>query len=302
MARLRRSAGALVLATAAVFLSGAKPTPAPTSFTPALSYRYAKQEIRLANASGSQAALLLRLPITIHEHALAPLDQGRVAFVTFDSASEQIVRFVTWTQPSPGGSLSVTLDPDPILRAPPNSYINSMDFSPDGTRLAMVIGDGASGATQLRVFDVATKAQLTASPFAFNAYWVRWQSDGVGLWARSPAVFSVIREGSETALFNGNRSDFEAFNAGSSSVMLQGSLDGRPVLQRWDGGITADNPVVTTIAEGSQPTISCNNAKMIFLRGTSRSKVIMRDLLSGTEQTFSSDGNITWPIYPSTCH
>ena len=67
---------------------------------------------------------------------------------------------MTWTQSTPGGPLSVSLDPTPILSLNGTGLeITSVDFSPDGSTLATVATYRGQN-QELRFFDLATKAQI----------------------------------------------------------------------------------------------------------------------------------------------
>ncbi len=307
MFRTRRVAATLLATLPALLLVGAKPPPAPTSFTPALSYRYGYSELRLANADGSQAALLVRLPPpsgqagSILQHAIAPLGQRRVAFVDASVFGAKSLRIVSWAQPTPGGPLSVSLDPTPFFTIA-GAEITSLDFSPDGSRLAAV--SWINGQNQeLRFFDVATRSQIgDAIPLAQDGSVLRWRAFDDSLLMRGATGFSVFKDGVQTALFDtGNGGWFDTFNAAAADVAVQSLIGGENYLQRWDGASLSNGaPVLATIAPGHHPSVSCDNARIIFQRGRS-DKTIVRTVANGGELTFSTDRTISFPSYPNGC-
>lgn len=301
MFRTRRVAATLLATLPALLLVGAKPSPAPTSFTPALSYRYGYTDIRLANADGSQAALLVRLPppsgqiVSVLQHAIAPLGQRRVAFVDASVFGAKSLRIVSWTQPTPGGPLSVSLDPTPFFTIA--AEITSLDFSPDGLRLAAVSSINGQN-RELRFFDVATRTQIgDAIPLAQGGSLLRWRAYDDSLLMRGPAGLTSFKDGVQTALFDpGPGGWFDSFNGAATDVVLQNLIDGQNLLQRWDGGA----PLLSTLTSGHHPSISCDNSRMIFQFGR-RDKTITRTIATGVEQTFSTDGSISFPTYPNGC-
>ena len=79
MRRKTRVVATLVGGVSAFLLGGAKPVnPPPVPFVPALAYKYGSQDIRLANADGSQAVLLVRQPSGTSPLwlAIAPISTG----------------------------------------------------------------------------------------------------------------------------------------------------------------------------------------------------------------------------------
>lgn len=309
-----RACAALALATSAMLLSAAKPapTPTPSNFVPALSYRYNGQELRLANADGSQAALLVRMPLgpsmsgSVYEHALAPLGQGRAAFVYAPNATSRELRLVSWSQPTPGGPLAVTLDPTPLFTVAGGlgTNISSIDFSPDGTRLAAVShNDGQNN--ELRVFDVATRTQIgDAIPLVEFAQRVRWRSFDDSLLLRGSTGMSSVKDGVQTLLFADPQGlPFDTFNGASPEAALRFHDARGNTIQRWDG-ITVNGgqaAFVQLVPNGIDPSISCDNSRMIYTRLGSRTTISIRTLASGGEQEFSRDRGITFPAYPNGC-
>lgn len=300
---------ALTLSAAAVLVGAAKPAPQPTAFTPALSYRYAYQEIRLANADGSAAALLVRIvptgtqAVSILQHALAPLNQRKVAFVEAPSGSTKSLRLVSWTQPTPGGPLTVTLDPTPLFTISGyGAEITSLDFSPDGATLAAV--SWLNGTNQeLRFFDVARRTQVgEAIPLAQDGSILRWRSDGSLLMLGAAGV-SSFKDGVQMSLFTGiDGGFFDTFNAGSSEAMFLKHCCGGNFLQQWDGVTINDGQAnLTKVTDGVDPSLACDNARMIYRRLSPRSMFVIRTLATGAEQEFSRDRSITYANYPGTC-
>lgn len=307
MPRTRRIAAALFATIPALLLGGTKPAPTPISFTPALSYRYNFTEIRLANADGSAAALLIRIAptgnaaVSILQHAIAPLSRRQVAFVEAPSGSTKSIRLVSWTQPTPGGPLSVTLDPTPLFTI--SAEITSLDYSPDGATLAAV--SWVNGLNQeVRFFDVATRMQIgDAVPLASDGSVLRWRSADNSLLMRGSSGVSTLQNGVQTDLFAfGSGGWFDSWNGTATDVLLQTVVSGSVTLQRWDGAtLIGCAPPLTTFTQGYHASVSCDNARFIFQRGSPRTKTIVRSLTTGTETAFSQDNGISFPAYPNGC-
>lgn len=303
MIRTKPLLAALSLSAAAVLLGAAKPLPTPTAFTPALAYLYNGQEIRLSNADGSAAALLVRVaPNYVLYHALAPLGQRQAAFVESPSLTSKSVRFVSWTQPTPGGPLSVTLDPTPLMTLSAyGANIAGLDFSPDGTRLAVVSNIDAAN-YELRIFDAASRALIgDPIPLAQEAWYLRWRSDGSILLLGEPGA-ATFKDGVQTPLFTGiDSAEFDTFNAGSQSAVFSKHQPGG-ALQLWDGVSVVDGvPVLSTISDGVEASISCDNAQMIFKRLGSRTTIQVKTLATGADREFSRDRYIRFATYPVAC-
>lgn len=303
---------AALCASAALLTGAAKPapTPTPSNFVPALAYRYNAQEIRLANATGSQAVLLVRMPTStvnnpVQLFSIAPFGQRRVAFIDHSLPGVRGLRFVTWTQSTPGGPLNVSLAPTQFHSTTlPSVYPSTVDFSPDGSKLALIENDYDNRATVLRFFDGATGAALGEPiPLAFDGHVVvRWQADGLGVWLLSRTKFSSYRDGVETSLFEDTTVPwFDPYNLAAPSIMLHKVVSGVGTLQRWDGALSGGAPLATTVVAGFQPSVSCDDARVIFQRGSPRAKTLLYNLQSNTEATFSQDSGITSPTYPSGC-
>ena len=299
---------AALCASVALLTGGAKPAPQPTAFTPTLSYRYNGTDIRLANADGSQAVLLVRLPTSqginspVQAHAIAPIGLGRVVFDDSSVPGVHAVRFVTWTQPTPGGPLSVDPPSAPFFTTTGNTLIASLDFSPDGTKVALVEGDTTTGATTLHFFDGVSGAALGDSvTLADGSYDMKWQSDGNGVWLRNNTTFSQYRDGVQTAVFNARSASFDPLNGASSSLVLHVSVDGRPTQQLWSGGITNGAPDTTFLVDGQSSSVACDNQRLILQQGVPRAKTVTYDLASGVVRTFSQDSRIAHLAYPNGC-
>ena len=117
MRRTTRVVATLIGGVSAFLLGAAKPAnPPPAPFVPALAYKYGSQDIRLANADGSQAVLLVRRPSGSQPLwlAIAPLSKRQVAYIDGTDGFVREVRLVSWTQAANGGSLAVTVDPQPM--------------------------------------------------------------------------------------------------------------------------------------------------------------------------------------------
>ena len=303
---------AALCASAALLTGAAKPAPQPTAFTPALAYRYATQEIRLANADGSAAVLLARLPVaqgltaSVTQLAIAPLSLRQVAFVDLSSGVSESVRIVGWTQTTPGGPLTVTLDPNPLFTIPgsPAAKITSLDYSPDGTRLAIVSHiDGQNN--EVRVFDLASRTQIgDAIPLVEFAQVVRWRAFDDSLLLRGSTGVSRLKDGAQTLLFADPQGlPFDTFNGASPEALFRFHDSRGNTIQHWDG-VTVDggNAVFTQlVSTGIDPSVRCDNARMLDTRLGSRSTRSIRTLATGAEQDFSRDRSIQFPAYPNSC-
>lgn len=309
MQRVHRICAALLASGAAVLLTGAKPV--PSAFTPALSYVYGGTDIRLSNADGSQAVLLVRMPLgpnttsSILHHALAPLGKRQAAFVYRPALGTNELRLVDWTQPTSGGPLSVTLDPTPLLTLSATGIeITSVDFSPDGSRIAVM--SWVQGRNQeLRFFDVATRTQIgNAIPLAISGPNAHYRTlDGSLLMRGTTSGFSTFKDGVQTALFyTGAGGYFDAFNGTAADVVIQNVVSGQSTLYRWDGiAMTNGAPLLTSLTSGYDPSASCDNSRMIFQRVGSRTQTIIYAFATRTETLFSNDGSVSLPTYPNIC-
>ena len=306
----RTAASTTALALLPLILGAAKPVPVPSSFTPALSYRYGGTDIRLSNADGSQAVLLVRMPlgpnaiVSVLQHSLAPLEQRQAAFVYGPDGTHKELRLVDWSQPTPGGPLSVTLDPAPLFSITgTGAEITSVDYSADGTRIYAVSWIQGRD-QQLRIFDVATRLQVgDPIPLALDGSNTHWRQFDGSLLMRGSAGFTSYKDGVQTFLFNtGIGGYFDAFNGTASDVVIQNVVNGESTLQRWDGTtITSAGPALTTLTQGYQPTVNCDNSRMLFQRNSPRSKTILYTFGTRTETAFSQDGSISFLVYPNGC-
>jgi len=299
------------LSAAVALLGAAKPTPQPTAFNPALAYRYATQEVRLANADGSAAVLLARLPIaqgataSVRQVAIAPLSLRQVAFVDIPSAGSQSLRILTWTQATPGGPLTVLLDPTPLftISGGLGANISSLDYSPDGTLLAIVSHlDGQTN--EVRVFDVARRTQIgDAVPLAEFAQVVRWRAFDNSLLLRGSTGVSSLKDGVQTLLFADPQGlPFDTFNGASPEAVFRFHDARGNTIQRWDGEtVNGGQAAYTKVTDGIDPSVSCDNARMIYTRLSPKTTIAIRTLATGAEQQFSSDRSISFPAYPNGC-
>jgi hypothetical protein len=294
---------------AAPFLIGAKPAPAPQPFVPALAYKYASQEIRLSNADGSQAVLLARSPSGTQPLflSIAPISKRQVAFIEGYGGTARSVRLVSWTQQSLGGPLTVSIDPQPLfsLSGSDGLLLNDLDYSPDGTKLAVLATDYQARA-ELRIFDIATRSQIgdtiavSQSPSS-----LAWRPSDGAILLRGPAGLSSYKDGVHTALFSTSNqtNPFDTFNGSSSELMLpyKGDVPNGPTY-RWDGvTVTGGQPVLTKIIDGLGWSISCDNARMIFTEIGAKRTAYNLVLATGQKVFFSKDSNVQRMEYPNSC-
>ena len=309
MHRPTRILTALVACAAPLLIGAAKPKPAPAPFVPALAYKYGPEEIRLSNMGGSQAVLLVRKPRGdgILWLSLAPLSQGRVAYIeATNSGTVRSLRIVSFAPQSTGG-LAVTIDAQPMLTGPSNVVtLAGIDFSPDGTQLAVLSSDYGTH-SELRIFDVASRQQvgetISLAEIATSLTWRGWDN---AILLRSAAAMSAYKDGVETKLFDGNNqtSEPEAFNGTSPDVLLpfkdyptQGNF-----LFRWDGvTINGGMPALTAMPTGLYASMSCDNARMIYSELGPTRTVYNLNLATGAKVFFSKDSSIQRMSYPKSC-
>lgn len=304
----RRAIAPAALALSMSVLIAAK-TPAPNpSFTPALAYRYTSgnaQDIRLGNADGSAAVLLVRANYSqnsgtrITRLSLAPLSQRQLVYVDNESPSSRLVRLVSWSQPEAGGPIKPVPDANPLFTAPIGFSIGDVDFSPDGTQVA-VVGESGSNNSSLRLFDVSSRKQVGEPiPLPYGALRVSWRSDGA-LFMSYGTQASVYQNGVQTPLWNfpiDGRAD--TYNVSSSNVVL--SHNG--YLWRWDGvSVQGDSPVLSPLGTphySFDASVRCDDQAIIHRTGATKRKVYV--FADGNDHLYSSDGNISFPTYPNGC-
>jgi WD40 repeat protein len=301
----------LSLSAAAVLIGAAKPAPQPAAFTPALAYRYAAQEVRLANADGSAAVLLARFPLaqgltaSVTQLAIAPLSLRQVAFIDISYGVSESVRIVGWNQAIPGGALTVTLDPTPLftIQGSPAAKITSLDYSPDGSKLAVVSHiDGRNN--EVRVFDVASRTQIGDTvPLADFAQVIRWRAFDDSLLLRGSTGVSKLKDGVQTLLFADPQGlPFDTFNGPSPEAVFRFHDARGNTIQRWDGvTVNSGQAAYTKVTDGIDPSMSCDNTQMIYTRLSPKTTIAVRSLSTGAEQQFSNDRSISFPAYPNGC-
>ena len=296
-------------AAAAVLIGAAKPVSPPAApFVPALAYKYGSQDIRLANADGSQAVLLVRRPSGSQPLwlAIAPISKRQVAYIDGTDGFVRAVRTVSWTQAANGGSLTVAVDPEPLITRGPSDGIElrGLDYSPDGTQLAVLATDSVSR-TELRFFDIATRAQIGETILLPQlAQGLSWRSSDNSILLRGTQGMSSFKNGVQTSLFGGNTgTEFDAFNGGAPEVMLPYSGPGPGgTAYRWDGvTVTGDEPLLTQLVVGLGWSVSCDNSRLIYTDFAARRASFNMILATGEKVPFSKDSSVQRMEYPNSC-
>jgi hypothetical protein len=307
---VRRSATlklAFAACAAAFSIGAAKTAPAPP-FVPALAYKYGSQELRLANADGSQAVLLARFPAGTSPLwlSIAPISKRQVAYIEGYGGSTRSVRIINWTQATVGGPLTVTVDAQPILSLSGSDglVLTGLDYSPDGTRLAILATD-SQARTELRFFDVATRSQVgDAVPLQRVASTLAWRPSDGAILLRGTQGMAQYKDGIETPLFGGNQTtDFDTFNGTSADVILpySGTAPGGSTW-RWDGAtVNADGPALTKLADGLGWSVSCDNSRMIYKDFALRQATYSLVFGTGEKILFSKDSSVQRVEYPNSC-
>ena len=310
MHRFTRIFGSLSICAAPFLLVAAKPAPAPAPFVPALAYKYGPEEIRLSNADGTQAVLLVRKPRgdSILWLSLAPLSQRRAAYIeATNSGTVRSLRIVSWAQQATGG-LAITIDAQPMLASQNTGMaLADVDFSPDGSQLAVLLTDYNSN-SELRLFDVASRQQVgQAIPLIGQAMSLSWRPSDNSILLRGPNGVFSYKNGTQTHLFDepNQGSELDAFNGTALDVILpykdypiQGNL-----VQRWDGlTVNGGSPVLTMItANGIWPNMSCDNSRMIYTELGAKRTAYNLVLATGAKVFFSKDSNVQRMTYPNSC-
>lgn len=308
MINTRRMIASPALAVSMLMLVAAqRPSPTPT-FAPALAYRYTSgstQDIRLGNADGSAAVLLVRVNYSsrngapISRFSLAPLSQRRLAYIDNQDPKSRKIRLVSWSQSNAGGPIAVAPDAEPLFSAPDGFWIGDVAFSPDGSQVA-VVGESRDGNSTLRLFDVTLRTQIgDPIPLPYGALYLSWRSDGA-LFMSYGSQASVYQDGTQTPLWNfpmDGRADTS--NVAPSNVVL--SYNG--YLWRWDGSsVQGDAPVLTRLGTpvySFDVSVRCDDQAIIHRTGAMKRKVFI--FAGGVDQLYSSDDNITFPSYPNSC-
>lgn len=305
-----RILGSVAIVAAPFLLMAAKPSPTPSPFVPALAYKYGPEEIRLSNAEGTQAVLLVRKPRGdgILWLALAPLSQRRVAYIeSSNNATVRSLRIVSWAPQATGG-LAVTIDPQPMLVTDNTGLLLAdLDFSPDGSQVAALLSDYDSH-SELRLFDVATRQQIGgAITLSQQATSLSWRTMDNAILLGAPTGFSLYKDGLQQVLFDGPSpgSDFDAFNGAAADVVLP--YKDYPVqgnsIQRWDGAsVSGEKAVLSTLVpNGIWPNMSCDNSRMIYTEMGAKRTAYNLVLATGAKVFFSKDSNVQRMTYPNSC-
>ena len=314
MLRSTRLLTGFVVCATPFLIGAAKPKPTPQPFIPALAYKYGATDIRLSNADGSQAVLLVRKPKGdgIMWLSLAPLNSRKVAFIESTGAGTiRSLRIASWD--SQNGAITVNLDQQPIISSQTSGMLlASLDFSPDGTMLAVLSSDYDT-TTELRFFDVASRHQVGVTfQLSELATSLSWRASNDSVLLRGTGGVSEFKpepgfnQGLESHLFDepNQVSELQAFNGTSAAVILPYKNATAPggTVQRWDGTVQQNGqPVLFPIADGIWPSLSCDNSQMIYAEMGAHRRVYVLTLATSAKAFFSQDSNVQRMAYPKSC-
>ena len=171
-----------------------------------------KSELRVAGADGSNDTTLVSVPGIIDEVRWSP-DGRRLAFVL--RVPNAVVNAVTWTDLGDRRDIYLINKDGSGLRllAPLHAtYAASLDFSPDGTKLAFEGNSrGVSGIYTMGLDGASVPTRLT--PLDLMGHYPRWSPDGT----RVAFTGSALLDGTTPRLWTVNADGSELRKVGAST-------------------------------------------------------------------------------------
>lgn len=304
--------GALLLSSASVAAKPAKPPASPSN--PQVAYVSSSgKSVRLmvADESGANATALFSSP-THFRFDLAPRAQEKIAI----NARDGTLRLLTYTTSSNGTLTSVG---SPVALAPATSG-TTMDFSPDGTRIAYSCCDGG-GPQKLMVYDLAAQ---TATEWATVEYvWdVAFFRGGNAIAYAEPDfsgdsviwnLFEISAPGTTPRLLRSNRADFyfDASRTNPDALVLDyHDSAGNAFVGLWQapvGGETEGHFLVPNLTNRSIAffgTMNCRDDRLAYMSSTTPSGgqvFFIRNLQTDQDALFAKSSNLQLQFWP-TCN
>jgi hypothetical protein len=154
-------------------VAGSKPT-GGSAFVPEIGYIYDtgnSGDLRLANREGTAAILVHRAPVSagIKHFDLAPRGVNRVAFTEQDANYARVLKLTSWYTDSSG---SVKVDaPQQLYFGFGQDRVSSVEFSPDGQKLAFWIFGNGFSRILIHDFHTGSTSTLVEEHGGFGLSW-----------------------------------------------------------------------------------------------------------------------------------
>jgi Tol biopolymer transport system component len=215
---------------------------------------------------------------------------------------------VTWTDPSPGPTSLIALDPaasDPLATQTTIAAVSDgpLAVSPDGTKMLIALAPDAATPGQLLVVSTDGSGQQPFSPQAVNVgddpFWgpaAGWSLDG------SKVTFSTGPEGSRTTyVANADGSNVTSIGSSLTGAQWSPAQDLLAVDRQTSTGngiviVQPDGTVVATIAPSGAfgPTWSPDGTRVVYQQGIRTNNLTISDLAGQTSQITNDSGQYEW--------
>lgn len=295
----------LVPPLAAAKPPGSGPSPPPN---PEIAYRILSGKtvkLMVANEDGSNASSLYSSP-TSFRFDLAPRGQQQIAVSTGTGAASQI-SLLTYDVTGSG-----TFATSSLVGLTPSRQGSTVDFSPDGTRIAYTCCfDGVN--ETLAVYDLGS-GQVTnwaTGPYFWDFAWFR-NGLSIAYSTYGPAeLYELTAPGATPQLLYSGHGEINVDSSRTNPDDLVVSYndypgDARiglfraPTATSPTGGFV--NPDIANSARAWQGTLNCNDEKLAYMgvQNTSGSQAFyIRDLTTGLTSLVSKSSNILLQFWPT---